>query len=60
MVHILNKTDEKLSMEEYANFLFSHSENLDVDLKALKPATADQFPASTGSMRSQAISLIKI
>lgn len=47
-----NKGDGKLSIEEYANFIFSQNENLDVDLKQLKPTTVENFPASTGSMRS--------
>lgn len=48
-----SKAEQKLNMEEFANLIFSHSEMLDVDLKKLQPATIEQYPASTGSMRSQ-------
>ena len=47
-----NKAEGKLSPEEYANMIFSTNELLDVDLKVLKPTTIENYPASTGSMRS--------
>ena len=47
-----NKGQAQLSKEEYAQLLFSQNEDLNVDLKVLKPVELDQFPAATGSGRS--------
>ena len=47
-----NKEETNLSVEEYANFLFATSEDINVNLKKLQPMGEDKVPLSKQSIRS--------
>lgn len=47
-----NQNEANLSVEEYANFLFATSEDINVNMKNLTPMGDDKIPLSKQSIRS--------